>query len=345
MTTNSEKRLFRPDFSSPSLLSRLFADLRPSGASLARFTLRGSSAFAMDGLPYLFVALKGRCEVRGPDGAVYVMEPGAGLLALSGTELRVGPAEAVNGCASMSEVWRENAAPQTSLEGYERPVEISWGRGPIASVLLGAVMTFPRLAKTLPVFSALPPVVYLPRNECRLDRLAAPLVGTFREEQARPRDGFAVFSLAAVQILLVEMVRSYLTAQQGQLAELLDDAGERGLARVLGAFHREPERHWSLEGMASVAGMSRTRFAEAFARATGTTPFRYLTECRMRLAEHILATTDVQISEVAERAGYGSERAFREAFRRHTALSPHKYRTSRRESDRRRNLQQSPRDG
>ncbi len=45
-----------------------------------------------------------------------------------------------------------------------------------------------------------------------------------------------------------------------------------------------PGGNWKVEDLAREAGLSRSLFAERFLAATGTTPARYLTELRMRLA-------------------------------------------------------------
>lgn len=51
----------------------------------------------------------------------------------------------------------------------------------------------------------------------------------------------------------------------------------------------EPEADWSVAGLARLAGMSRSAFAEAFLTTAGDTPTRYLTELGMHLARQWLA--------------------------------------------------------
>ena len=43
---------------------------------------------------------------------------------------------------------------------------------------------------------------------------------------------------------------------------------------------------------------------------------RYLAEWRMQEAAYLLESTDLSVASIAERVGYGSEMAFRKAFRK-----------------------------
>ena len=56
------------------------------------------------------------------------------------------------------------------------------------------------------------------------------------------------------------------------------------LSRAIYAMHQQPGVNWKVEDLARESGLSRSVFAERFLTATGTTPARYLTELRMRLA-------------------------------------------------------------
>ena len=60
------------------------------------------------------------------------------------------------------------------------------------------------------------------------------------------------------------------------------------LAPMITSIHNRPEYAWSLEGLAKLAGMSRARFAAHFRTLIGMTPFEYLTEYRIGVAQGLL---------------------------------------------------------
>jgi len=75
------------------------------------------------------------------------------------------------------------------------------------------------------------------------------------------------------------------------------------LANVIMALHQEPEISWSLETMAELAHMSRSKFAEQFRQIVGQSPGDYLIEWRMAVAQNLLKK-DKPVGWVANEVGY-----------------------------------------
>jgi AraC-like DNA-binding protein len=94
---------------------------------------------------------------------------------------------------------------------------------------------------------------------------------------------------------------------------------------ALGLIHREPEREWTVAGLAAEVGMSRSPFAAKFAELVGEPPLAYLTAWRMQVAAGLLRD-GLPVAEVAARVGYESEAAFSRAFKRWRGESPSAYR-------------------
>lgn len=88
------------------------------------------------------------------------------------------------------------------------------------------------------------------------------------------------------------------------------------LSRALTQIHGEPEKKWTLEEMARVAGMSRSIFAERFNALMKVPPAEYLTRWRMLRAKAALDTGKETIARIAAMTGYRSEAAFSTAFKR-----------------------------
>jgi AraC-like DNA-binding protein len=118
-------------------------------------------------------------------------------------------------------------------------------------------------------------------------------------------------------ILIVRHVVDSGIVTGGVLAGLADPR----LAKVLTAVHEAPKKRWSLEDLADLAGMSRTRFAAHFRAVVGKTPIDYLTLWRMTIARQLLAKGK-PVKSVANAVGYESAPAFSRVFTRVTGQSP-----------------------
>ncbi|MEK3890443.1 AraC family transcriptional regulator [Bacillus sp. FSL K6-3431] len=81
----------------------------------------------------------------------------------------------------------------------------------------------------------------------------------------------------------------------------------------------------SIEKMASIAGFHPNYFIQLFKQFTGTSPIRFLNQRRMEKARHLLATTDQNISDVADAIGMEVS-YFSRMFREQIGFSPSQYR-------------------
>jgi AraC-like DNA-binding protein len=131
------------------------------------------------------------------------------------------------------------------------------------------------------------------------------------------------------ELVLTEILRTHLTtapaADHGWMAALRDPV----LAPALSLLHASPERRWTVGDLAAGAAVSRSLLDARFRQVLGRSPIRYLTEWRMHLADELLATTDLQIAEVARRVGYDAEESFSRAFKRARGLAPSHWRAHR----------------
>jgi AraC family transcriptional activator FtrA len=93
--------------------------------------------------------------------------------------------------------------------------------------------------------------------------------------------------------------------------------------------------HWALENLATpltvadlarVAGMSQRSYLRNFARATGTSPLRWLVSRRVAAARALLETTDEPVERIGAAVGFADPATFRHHFGRATGTSPSAYR-------------------
>jgi len=80
--------------------------------------------------------------------------------------------------------------------------------------------------------------------------------------------------------------------------------------------------------MARKASMSVRTFTRRFREETGTSPAAWLTQQRVRHAQHLLEETDLPVDQVAERAGLGTSASLRNHLRAVAGVSPSAYRRS-----------------
>jgi AraC-like DNA-binding protein len=151
----------------------------------------------------------------------------------------------------------------------------------------------------------------------------APIVELIKRETHEERAGQALVLARLVEILLVEAVRSapavlYTT---GLLAGLRDPQ----LAAALRSIHTQTAHPWTLVTLARQAGMSRSSFAERFARVIGMTPLNYLLQWRIAVARNMLTREQMSVTETALAVGYQSASGFSTAFSRETGQSPKEF--------------------
>jgi AraC-like DNA-binding protein len=148
-------------------------------------------------------------------------------------------------------------------------------------------------------------------------------------ETAPSNSSQSAIAVRLPELVLTEVLRAHLAtapaADQGWMAALRDPV----LAPALAVLHDAPARPWTVGELAAAAAVSRSLLDDRFRQVLGRSPIRYLTEWRMHLAEELLATTDLQVAEVARRVGYDAEESFSRAFKRARGLAPSHWRTHR----------------
>jgi AraC-like DNA-binding protein len=84
-----------------------------------------------------------------------------------------------------------------------------------------------------------------------------------------------------------------------------------------------------LEGIARQVGLNRNKLTYGFKHLFGMTISDFVTEQRLTVAWELLQETDLPVSHVAERVGYGQTSAFSTAFKRRFNLTPRDLRRTR----------------
>lgn len=78
----------------------------------------------------------------------------------------------------------------------------------------------------------------------------------------------------------------------------------------------------TIEEAAAVANMSRFHFCRTFKQTTGRTFIEFLNQYRIDKAEELIAETELNITHIAEKVGFGSVNYFSRLFRKYKHMSP-----------------------
>jgi transcriptional regulator GlxA family with amidase domain len=102
--------------------------------------------------------------------------------------------------------------------------------------------------------------------------------------------------------------------------------GEDLLVETLDWAQEHLDECLTVEQLSARAAMSPRTFARRFRAATGTTPHRWLSCQRVRLAQRLLETTDFTVDHIATLCGVGSAANLRLHFDAHVGIAPGAYR-------------------
>lgn len=187
--------------------------------------------------------------------------------------------------------------------------------------MLGGYFAFDPINASM-LLDFLPKMLRIRATDPAITSVAA-IVGLVQGEAHENRAGRALVLTRLIEIMLVEALRSAPAnvITTGLLAGLRDPQ----LAVALRVIHTKTGHPWTLTTLAREAAMSRSSFAERFARVIGMTPWNYLLQWRLAVAKDMLAREQKSVAETALAVGYESASGFSTAFSRETGRSPKEF--------------------
>lgn len=168
-----------------------------------------------------------------------------------------------------------------------------------------------------PLANALPPLIVIRLAEAPTLKAATELL--FKEAFS-DNDGRLAMMDRLAEVFVIHLLRYVLEqnlVHQGMLAGLTNPK----LSKAIMAIHAAPEKNWSLEELATVSTMSRSKFAELFKQVVGQTAGDYVLDWRIAIAQNLLKKGRT-VSWVANEVGYENASALARAFRKKTGKSP-----------------------
>ena len=168
-----------------------------------------------------------------------------------------------------------------------------------------------------PLANALPQVVCIPLAQ--LPDSVSVLALIFAEAEASNCGRQALLN-RMFEVLLIQLLRQLMETGSTSIG-LLAGLAHTQLRRAIVAMHDNPEKEWSVESLAEIAGMSRSVFSNQFRESVGDTPANYLQGWRIGLVQKWLIKGQ-PLKLIAEEAGYASESSLSRAFKSQCGVSP-----------------------
>ncbi len=246
---------------------------------------------------------------------VIELAPGDLVLLASGRQHHLASSSTEACTDIMAVLGRQALGPGRVLKLSDEPQTI---------LICGAYSLDPANARA--VLSLLPPVVLLRAHEAKESAVPGTLALLTQEMQGSAPAELVTSRL--VDLLLVYVLRAWAQTRPKTDVGWLSALRDPQLAGALGRVHAEPDRPWTVESLAALAGMSRAAFARRFTLAVGDSPLAYITRWRLALAARLLADTPLGLANIATRVGYTSEYAFNRAFARAYGQPPRQWRTA-----------------
>jgi AraC-like DNA-binding protein len=162
----------------------------------------------------------------------------------------------------------------------------------------------------------------------QLSRLG-PLVLTIGllDDEVRGRSlGYDTIVHGLLDVIFMTLLRQMVEARGAAGAGWSHAVRDPQVRRAVLAMHEDCARAWTLDELASHAGLSRTSLAQRFRDTMGDTPLSYLRTVRLQKAMRLLGETGHNLEQVALSVGYQDAFSFSKVFKRVLGVAPKEFR-------------------
>jgi AraC-like DNA-binding protein len=304
--------------SSPDLLSEILQDLRLAKASYGRSELTAPWGIEIpfkEGVRFHFVA-EGECWMLTDCAEPLHLDVGDVVLLPHGTAHTIAD-KPFRRALPLTEVGPELVGNAT--------YSLKTGGGGARSLVVCCTIGFEG-PTAHPLVQLLPKVIHVRRADVR-DPSLPTLLDMMAAEVLQSRIGSATIMARLADIVMTRIIRAWVETRTSELTGWLAAIKDPQIGAALAAIHRRPAHSWSVDTLAAVAGVSRSKFSDRFNQLLGTSPARYLLQWRMTLAAAWLKNEYMTVSQAAAEVGYESEASFSRAFKRFMGVSPGAIRT------------------
>ena len=168
--------------------------------------------------------------------------------------------------------------------------------------------------------TSIPRSFYPAEENCPVTAMAGELMGIFSGGSGCPE-----LETVAGLCRLFAWIR-----KNGQCENLSAQEGSDSRTDRIKPVLEHIESHYSmpltLNDLAEVAGMNPKYFCRVFRSLTNHSPVDYLNFYRIEQAANLLDSTDLPVTEVGNRCGFGESSYFTKVFRKYKSVTPARYR-------------------
>lgn len=118
------------------------------------------------------------------------------------------------------------------------------------------------------------------------------------------------------------------SADLRETSEKIGKTAEEIIDLVKEYIHKNYETSINLTSLAESFGFSVSYLTKIFTKHTGVTPSRYIKEYRISVAKQLLKTTELPISLISIKTGFGNQYYFCKTFKNTIGIPPTQYRIS-----------------
>ncbi|GMR02669.1 MAG: AraC family transcriptional regulator [Acidimicrobiia bacterium] len=173
------------------------------------------------------------------------------------------------------------------------------------------------------LLQSLPSLIVLPADARR-----SPLITLLNEEIAKEEPGQEAVLDRLLDLLVIAVLRSWFARPEGEVPTWYRAYGDPVVGPAMRMLQNNPDKPWTVAGLATEVGVSRATLARRFHELVGEPPMTFLTGWRISLAADLLNEEDTTIAALAARVGYGSPFALSTAFKRVRGISPAQHRAA-----------------
>lgn len=135
------------------------------------------------------------------------------------------------------------------------------------------------------------------------------------------------FYVEALGVALTAHLMQFYTAEKYLLP--IDIAPEEAkIQRAKDYIQAHLTENLSLKAIAATIDLSQHHFCRVFKKTTGLSPWQYVIQQKIALAEQLLRNPQLTVAQISRQLGYSTSAQFSNFFRHHTGVTPSAYRNN-----------------